>query len=130
MAAAFKRNHSRRRLAALTFLSNISLDGQQQQQVEAIIVAPLAVNEDAIVCCNKVEDNNVVQKCSISTPIAQRHQSQRKSFLSGKKQKSVEQLYTPNGNNNYVNSPTSKQSNDSEQRFSNLNAGITFRERY
>lgn len=30
MAAALKRNHSRRRLAAFTFLSNISLDGSHR----------------------------------------------------------------------------------------------------
>lgn len=65
MAASLKRNHSRRRIAAITFLSNISLDGSYRdtrlsllprngaitknplfvQTESGLVEAPLAINE-------------------------------------------------------------------------------------
>lgn len=100
MAAAIKKNHSRRRLAAFSFLSNISLDGSHQDT--RLVLLP----------CNDVTNND---NCDLQTVLNKRNQ---------------ESNYVNNNNNNNHTSWDSVLHDESIQQCERLNDSSQFLSAY
>lgn len=61
MATALKKNHSRRRLAALTFLSNISLDGSHRDTKLAILTRSAVFHRRTLSDARQAHGDGVIE---------------------------------------------------------------------